>query len=234
MPAAPAPDSTIRTSGERACRRPCSALMSAASTTIAVPCWSSWKTGMSRLARSRRSISKQRGAEMSSRLMPAKTGAISSTVAHDLVDVLGVEADREGVDAGEPLEQRRLALHHRQRGDRAEVAQPEHRRAVGDDRDGVALDGQPAGVARGSRRAPGRPGRPRACRSSTGRRGCGSGPWAGSRSCRRGASGRSGRRPCRWSRPSTCGQRLGQPLRRARCRWPRRSRRSAAARARTP
>ena len=35
---------------------------------------------MSRLARSRRSISKQRGAEMSSRLIPAKTGAISSTV----------------------------------------------------------------------------------------------------------------------------------------------------------
>ena len=66
--------------------------------------------------------------------------------AHDLVDVLGVEADRERVDAGEPLEQRRLALHHRQRGERAEVAQPEHRGAVGDDGDGVALDRQPAGV----------------------------------------------------------------------------------------
>ena len=155
---------------------------------------------MSRLARSRRSTSKQRGAEMSSRLMPAKTGAISSTVADDLVDVLGVEADREGVDAGEPLEQRGLALHHRQRGDRPEVAQPEHRGAVGDHGDGVALDGQPAGVARGSRRWPGRPGRHPACRSSTGRRGCGSGPSAGSRSCRRGASGRCGRRPCRSSR----------------------------------
>ena len=70
----------------------------------------------------------------------------------DLVDVLGVEADRERVDAGEPLEQRRLALHHRQRGHRTEVAQPEHRGAVGDDGDGVALDGQPAGVARGSPR----------------------------------------------------------------------------------
>jgi hypothetical protein len=36
-------------------------LSSAASTTIAVPCWSSWKTEMSSCLRSRRSISKQRG-----------------------------------------------------------------------------------------------------------------------------------------------------------------------------
>ena len=57
-----------------------SALVSAASTTIAVPCWSSWKTGMSRLSRSRRSTSKQRGAAMSSRLMPPNPGAIISTV----------------------------------------------------------------------------------------------------------------------------------------------------------
>ena len=45
----------------------------------AVPCWSSWKTGMSSESRSRRSISKQRGAAMSSRLMPPNTGAIAST-----------------------------------------------------------------------------------------------------------------------------------------------------------
>ena len=73
--------------------------------------------------------------------------------ADDLVDVLRVEADREGVDAGEPLEQRGLALHHRQRRDRPEVAQPEDRGAVGDHRDGVALDGQPAGVGGFSARA---------------------------------------------------------------------------------
>ena len=66
--------------------------------------------------------------------------------AHDLVGVLGVQADRPGVDAGEPLEQRGLALHHRQRGLRPDVAEPEHGRAVGDDRDGVALDGEPPGV----------------------------------------------------------------------------------------
>ena len=44
----------------------------------------------------------------------------------DLVGVLGVQADRPGVDPGELLEQRGLALHHRQRGGRADVAQPEH------------------------------------------------------------------------------------------------------------
>jgi hypothetical protein len=54
-----------------------SALRSAARVTIAVPCWSSWKTGMSSSSRSRRSISKQRGAEMSSMLIPEKTGLIA-------------------------------------------------------------------------------------------------------------------------------------------------------------
>ena len=55
-----------------------SALSNAASTTIAVPCWSS-KTGMSSCSRNRRSISKQRGAEMSSKLIPAKPGATALT-----------------------------------------------------------------------------------------------------------------------------------------------------------
>ena len=61
-------------------------------------------------------------------------------VAHDLVGVGRVEADREGVDAGELLEQAALALHHRHRRARADVAEAEHRRAVGDDRHRVALD----------------------------------------------------------------------------------------------
>ena len=76
MPAAPAPDIAIRTvpSFLPTTR---SALVSAASTTIAVPCWSSWKTGMSSRSRSRRSTSKHRGALMSSRLMPAEARARS-------------------------------------------------------------------------------------------------------------------------------------------------------------
>jgi hypothetical protein len=79
IPAAPAPDSTIRTSPSSFSTTR-NALINAASTTIAVPCWSSWNTGMSNRSRSRRSISKHRGAEMSSRLIPANTGAISCTV----------------------------------------------------------------------------------------------------------------------------------------------------------
>ena len=77
-PAAPAPATTTWTSVRSffTTRR---ALVRAAWTTIAVPCWSSWNTGMSRLARNRASISKQRGAAMSSRLMPPNPGAIIST-----------------------------------------------------------------------------------------------------------------------------------------------------------
>ena len=80
VPAAPAPDITILTfSMSLSTTR--NALYNAASTTIAVPCWSSWNTGMSSRSRSRRSTSKQRGAEMSSRLIPAKPGATAFTTA---------------------------------------------------------------------------------------------------------------------------------------------------------
>ena len=58
----------------------------------------------------------------------------------DLAGVLSVEADREGVDAGELLEQHRLALHHRHRRLGPDVAEAEDRAAVGDDGDGVLLD----------------------------------------------------------------------------------------------
>ena len=56
------------------------ALMIPARTTMAVPCWSSWKTGMSRSSFRRSSISKHLGALMSSKLMPPKAGAIFTTV----------------------------------------------------------------------------------------------------------------------------------------------------------
>ena len=52
----------------------------AASTTTAVPCWSSWNTGMSISALRRSSISKQRGAEISSRLIPPKVGSSALTI----------------------------------------------------------------------------------------------------------------------------------------------------------
>ncbi len=78
-PAAPAPEITARSSPSI---RPLSraAFRRAASVTTAVPCWSSWKTGMSRRSWSLRSISKHRGAEMSSRLTPPNEGASRTTV----------------------------------------------------------------------------------------------------------------------------------------------------------
>src|SRR5918997_6772211 len=61
---------------------------------------------------------------------------------HDLVRVLGVEADWEGIHAGELLEERGLALHDRHRGLGPYVPEPQNRRTVGDDRHGVAFDGE--------------------------------------------------------------------------------------------
>ena len=55
----------------------------------------------------------------------------------ELVDVLLVDLDVEDVDAGELLEQDRLALHHRLGGERADVAEAEHGGAVGDHGDEI-------------------------------------------------------------------------------------------------
>jgi hypothetical protein len=54
------------------------------------------------------------------------------------VDGIGGDFDVEHVDAGEFLEQNRLALHHRFRCQRADIAKAEHRGAIGDDRDRLA------------------------------------------------------------------------------------------------
>jgi hypothetical protein len=78
MPAAPAPFRTMRTSSMRFSVR-CSALISPAAQMTAVPCWSSWKTGMSISSLRRASMTKHSGARMSSRLMPPKEGPRSRT-----------------------------------------------------------------------------------------------------------------------------------------------------------
>ena len=52
------------------------------------------------------------------------------------------DLDVEAVDAGELLEQHRLAFHHRLGGERADGAQAEHRGAVGDHRDQVGARGE--------------------------------------------------------------------------------------------
>jgi hypothetical protein len=85
---------------------------------------------------------------MSSRLMPPKPPGDPHDGLHELVRVLGVHEHRVGVDVAEGLQQHRLALHHRQGGERADVAEPEHRGAVGDDRHRVGLDGESVGGRR--------------------------------------------------------------------------------------
>ena len=58
----------------------------------------------------------------------------------DLVGFFRVEADRETIDAGELLEQQRLALHHRHGGFGTDIAEAEHGGAVADDGNRVLLD----------------------------------------------------------------------------------------------
>ena len=59
----------------------------------------------------------------------------------ELVRVLGVDHEREAVDAAEVLVEEALALHHRHAGLGADVAHAEHARAVADDGHGVRLVG---------------------------------------------------------------------------------------------
>ena len=74
------PRPTRRPSGRRAsCPHSSAPLSSAAPEMIAVPCWSSWKTGIFMRARRPASISKHSGALMSSRLMPPNVGSSAAT-----------------------------------------------------------------------------------------------------------------------------------------------------------
>jgi hypothetical protein len=120
-PAAPAPTTTTLTSAapvddpQRIHQR--------GEYTIAVPCWSSWRTGMSSSARRRRSISKQRGAEMSSKLIAPNVGAAALTNSTMRSGSLGRQAQWERVGSGELFEQQRLFFHDRHRGLGADVAQ---------------------------------------------------------------------------------------------------------------
>src|SRR5512141_786517 len=77
-PAAPTPATTIFMSSIRFLTI-FREFSSEASTTTAVPCWSSWKTGIPISPFRRSSISKQRGAEISSRLIPPKVGSSALT-----------------------------------------------------------------------------------------------------------------------------------------------------------
>ena len=72
----------------------------------------------------------------------------------ELVRILGVHFEIDGVDIGEALEQHRLAFHHGLGGERAAIAEPEDRGAVGDDGDEIALGGVVVGAGSHPRRSP--------------------------------------------------------------------------------
>ena len=77
IPAAPAPlKTTVQSSNFLFTTRV--AFVTAAATTTAVPCWSSWNMGISVFSFNFRSISKQRGAAMSSKFTPPKEPARSA------------------------------------------------------------------------------------------------------------------------------------------------------------
>jgi C4-dicarboxylate-specific signal transduction histidine kinase len=82
---------------------------------------------------------------MSSRLIPPTVGSSSW---QKRITSSGPRADLEveAVEVRELLEQVPLALHHRLAGERADVARAEHRGAVRDHGDEVALRGVPVRV----------------------------------------------------------------------------------------
>ena len=140
MPLAPAPFTTSLVS---LMSRPvrCSALIRPAAAMIAVPCWSSWNTGMSSSSCRRCSMMKHSGALMSSRLMPPQPLPRKRIAIDELVRILGVHFEVDRVDVGEALEQHRLAFHHGLCGECAAIAEAEDRGAVGDHGNEVAFGG---------------------------------------------------------------------------------------------
>ncbi len=83
MAAAPAPETTTLTS-EIFLPTSSRPLWMAAAEMMAVPCWSSWNTGMFTRSVSSRSTSKHSGALMSSRLMPPRVGSMAAMMSTSL------------------------------------------------------------------------------------------------------------------------------------------------------
>ena len=108
-----------------------SPLSSAAAAMMAVPCWSSWKTGIFIRSRSLRLDVEALGRLDVLEVDAAEGGLERGDDLDELVRVGLVDLDVEHVDVGELLEQAALALHHRLAGQGADVAKTEHGRAVG-------------------------------------------------------------------------------------------------------
>ena len=94
---------------------------------------------MSSSSRSRCSMMKHSGALMSSRLMPPQDLPRNLTQLMNSSGSSVLTSRSMRIDVGETLEQHRLAFHHRLGGERAAIAEPQDRGAVGDDGDEIAL-----------------------------------------------------------------------------------------------
>ena len=121
-------------------------MISPAAVMIAVPCWSSWNTGMFIRSRSVCSMMKHSGALMSSRLIPPKVGSISSTAS--MKRLTSSVASSMSIESTSAKRLNRTALPSITGldGKRAEIAEAEDRGAVGNDRDEIALGGEVIGA----------------------------------------------------------------------------------------
>lgn len=78
----------------------------------------------------------------------AKRGSDRFDRRNDPFGILCIQTDWEGVHIRQPLEEHRLALHHRHGRIGANIAKSQDGSAVGDDGYGVALDGERKGFTR--------------------------------------------------------------------------------------
>ena len=89
-----------------------------------MPCWSSCITGISSDCLSFLSISKQRGALISSKLIAPESWRNTLDDPHDFVRVLRIDTDRPGVDIRQLFKEHHLAFHDRESRLRTEIAHP--------------------------------------------------------------------------------------------------------------
>ncbi len=144
--AAPAPEQTILTSASFL-PFSSSALVMAAPTMMAVPCWSSWNTGIFMRSLSCASISKHSGALMSSRLMPPKVGSSAATVSTTRSMVSAAISMSNTSMPANFLNRTALPSMTGLEAKRADIAEAQHRGAVGDHRDQIGAGGQRGGFA---------------------------------------------------------------------------------------
>ena len=138
MAAAPAPANTTFTSSIRLSASS-SAFRKAAAEMIAVPCWSSWKTGIPRRAFELLLDVEALGGLDVLEVDAAERRLEARHALDELVRVVLRDLDVEDVDVGEALEEDPLALHDRLAGEGADVAEAEDGRAVRDDGHEVPL-----------------------------------------------------------------------------------------------